>query len=268
MERYRLKNIIILILVFLNLFLLASLAAQKIAEHSTQRAAMEQLSSLFADDGMQLDPNIISREVPPASRAVSRDTALEKRIAEQLLDEAVTPVDQGGGISTYMAPAGTVYFRSIGIFDAVLDKPIQDGTGFCSAFCKTFSCSAPRFDLDDSGTGTAVAYQAKERLTVYNSSIVFTLKDGAVTAVSGTLISDTDTTLPQEQELLTSIAALIAFQHSRQETGSVVSAITGMELCWELQTASGSASLTPVWHISTDTADFYVNCVSGTVGRN
>ena len=54
----------------------------------------------------------------------------------------------------------------------------------------------------------------------------------------------------------------------RHESSSVVSAITEISLCYELQnTAAASMTLVPSWQIVTDTAIFYVNCISGTVRR-
>ena len=54
----------------------------------------------------------------------------------------------------------------------------------------------------------------------------------------------------------------------RHESSSVVSTITDISLCYELQsTAAAPMALVPSWHIVTDTASFYVNCVSGAVRR-
>ena len=47
MDRYRLKNIIILILVLLNGFLLFSLGQRRTAEQNAFRRTAEQLSALF-----------------------------------------------------------------------------------------------------------------------------------------------------------------------------------------------------------------------------
>lgn len=268
MERHRLKNVIILILVFLNLFLLASLLSQRIAEQNARQTAVEELSALFAADGMKLDPDVISRDIPPHSRIIVRDTALESRIAAQILGNTVTPVDQGGGITTYANSVSSVQFRSGGNFDTNLSSPIPDGDRFCTAFCKAFSYSVPQFELDDFGSGTATAKQQREHLIIYNSTVTFTLENGAVSAISGTYVSENYTSTLETQDLLSAIAALSAFQQSRQETGSVVSSISNMELCWELQNSSSNISLAPVWCISTNTTDFYVNCVTGAVRRS
>ena len=86
--------------------------------------------------------------------------------------------------------------------------------------------------------------------------------------VSGSLLPDTAVETASDTEPLTAFAALIAFQQMRHESSSVVSAITEISLCYELQnTAAASMTLVPSWQIVTDTAIFYVNCISGTVRR-
>ena len=73
MDRCRLKNIIILILALLNAFLLFSLAQRRAAERDAFRRTAEQLSLLFQEDGMTLDPRAISQDreentqLPPGS---------------------------------------------------------------------------------------------------------------------------------------------------------------------------------------------------------
>ena len=60
MERSRLKNVIILILALVNLFLLASLFMRKSAEVSSRQRTTEQLVTLFSADNIQLNPLLVS----------------------------------------------------------------------------------------------------------------------------------------------------------------------------------------------------------------
>ena len=55
MDRFRLKNIIILILLLVNGFLLGTLAMRKSAEQEFFRRTAEQLVELFEADGISLD---------------------------------------------------------------------------------------------------------------------------------------------------------------------------------------------------------------------
>lgn len=66
-DRYLLKNIIIIILVLVNGFLLGSLSMRYWSAAKAQDQMEEQLVALFASDGMELDPDIISQDAPPSS---------------------------------------------------------------------------------------------------------------------------------------------------------------------------------------------------------
>ena len=59
MERYRLKNIIILILALLNAFLLAALSIRGSGARTARRTQQQELVALFAADGMELDLSLI-----------------------------------------------------------------------------------------------------------------------------------------------------------------------------------------------------------------
>ena len=85
-----------------------------------------------------------------------------------------------------------------------------------------------------------------------------------MTAVSGAH-------LPQEGQsvsgdgALSSLGALNAFL-STVQSGAVVTAVTDLYLCYELQsTIATPMALVPAWCIVTDTASYYVNCYTGTV---
>ena len=81
MARFRLKNVIILILTLLNLFLLASLFMRKSAENQSRQLAREQLVALFAADNIQIDPDLISYQNPPSGKYLVRDTTREQAAA-------------------------------------------------------------------------------------------------------------------------------------------------------------------------------------------
>ena len=266
MDRYRLKNIIILILSLMNVFLLASLAIREGARQSAKETAVEQLVSLFAADGITLDPDVISDETPPASRSLTRSTDLERRAAAMLLGAALSSSDQGGGISSYTSDRGAAQFRSGGSFDASGNLCQSDSTDFCREFCREFGYSKPVFQLDANATGTGSAVFLSDGLSVYNCTLTFTITEGILTSVSGTLLPQAYTELASEVEPLSASAALTSFQKVRRETSTVVSSITGLELCLEYQSSSSaSMSLVPAWCIVTNTGEYYVNCSTGAV---
>lgn len=264
MERFRLKNIIILILVLMNGFLLASVAQRRAAEQDAFRRTAEQLVALFQADGMELDSRAISRDSPPDGVALARDTELEKKAAAFLLGASPTATDQGGGIVHYAGAAGEAFFRAGGGFEASGVFAEEDPEDFCRDFCRTFSYEVPAMELDDSGSGVFSATARFGGLPVFNCTISFTVQQGAVTAVSGTLLPKSGAAAPGGQPL-SAAGALGAFQRMRRENVAVVSTVTDTRPCYELQTSGGAMSLAPVWQIVTDTEDYYVNGYTGTV---
>lgn len=267
MERYRLKNIMILILALLNVFLLAALAVRGTEARTVQRVQQQELVSLFAADGVVLDASLIPKETALTGCTLTRDETLEQKAAALLLGERAERTVQGGGICTYTSEGGAAVFRDTGSFDAACSSPAENGEALCAEFCREFSYDTPVFSLDETGSGTATAVRLWEKAPVVNSTVTFTLERGSVTAVSGSLLPLTAAGETGE-DMLSAFAALTAFQQMRHESSSVVSTITAIELCYELQsTAASPMVLIPAWHISTDTASFYVNCASGTVRR-
>lgn len=264
MDRCRLKNIIILILVLVNGFLLASVAQRRSSEQNAFRRTAEQLVALFEGDGMTLDLYAISRDAPPDGVTLSRDTALEEQAAAFLLGKALSSSDQGGGIYHYTGAAGEAFFRSNGSFEAsgvLADSDIED---FCRDFCRTFSYDPPDIQLDETGSGIFSAVCLYDKLPVFNCSAVFIIEEGVLTAVSGTLLPKTGAPAPGDQPL-TASGALVAFQRMRRESAVVASSVTDTRLCYELLSGGAAMTLAPVWRIVTDMEDYYVNCYTGAV---
>jgi len=265
MDRYRLKNCIILILVLMNLFLLGSLVSWEGSRHSSQRTAAEQLSSLFAADGIALDPGIISTEIPPSGQTLSRDAAWERQAAAALLGNDLAHSDQGGGIFTYSSARGAAMFRSNGSFDAA-GTLASDGIDFCVSFCRDFGYEEPEFHLSESNSGSATVSRLYDELSVFNGTITFSITNGILTGVSGALLPELFAETVADEQPLSAAAALTLFQKLRRETQAVVSAVSDMYLCYELQSsAAAPMALVPAWCIVTDTANYYVNCATGVI---
>ena len=144
MDRYLLKNIIIIILVLVNGFLLGSLSMRYWSAAKAQDQMEEQLVALFASDGMELDPDIISQDAPPSSLSLSRDLDREQAAAAFFLGSDMAQGDQSGDTYTYSSKLGAARFRSNGGFDIVGTLSDADGEELCRRFCKDFP-TASRF---------------------------------------------------------------------------------------------------------------------------
>lgn len=261
MESYRLKNIIILILALLNVCLLGTLAMRVNAEHASQRQAREQLVSLFSAAGVSLDEDLISDETPPSSLTLTRDETEEQSIAAYLLGGTPARSDQGGGIFSYTGEFGAAQFRSNGGFDAVCDRPLEDPEDYFQEFCDTFGYEEMAVSPEQ-GTVTAVQYY--QDYPVVGCTVTFTLENNTLKRAIGTHLPDSAATAVGE-EPLSALSALAAFLNTIRE-GAVGTAVTDLYLCYELQsTTTALMTLSPAWCVVTDTASYYVNCMTGAV---
>lgn len=262
MDRYQLKNVIIIILLLVNVFLMGLVGIRVRSEREACRRTAEELGALFSADGMTLEEGAISWDTPPASQSLSRDTALEERAAAMLLGSAASASDQGGGLYRYVSGTGEALFGSNGGFEASGDLAGPgEAEDYCRQFCKGFGFSAPEKEAD----GNWQAVRLYENLPVYNCVVTFVLEDGAVTSVQGSLLPAAGTPADPQPVLLSAAGALNAFQQMRRESAAVASSVTATRLCYELVSSGASMSLVPAWQIITDTTDYYVNCSTGSV---
>lgn len=264
MDRSLLKNIIIIILVLVNGFLLASLLMRQTSAVQSRQQTEAQLTELFAADGMTLEKQAFSKKTPPSVFALNRNLQLERNVAAFFLGSSLIQEDQGGGTYTYTSDSGVARFRSNGSFEVAGTLSTGDAETFCRDFCKRFSYGSLQFDLDETGTGSATALCICNDLPVFNCMVTFTINRGELRTVSGTLLSQEGTSVTSEAEPLSAAAALTTFQNVRREIGAVVSSVTELTLCYELQSSS-ALTLAPSWCIATDTKNYYVNCITGAV---
>ena len=72
MQSSRLKNIIILILALVNVFLLASLLSRFNARLASREQSASQLAELFSANGITLPPDAVSFQAPPTGGITGR----------------------------------------------------------------------------------------------------------------------------------------------------------------------------------------------------
>ena len=249
MESFRLKNIIILILALMNLCLLGLLGVRLTTGYSAQAEARQQMVQLFAAEGVSLDDGIIPGATPPAGLTLSRDPDEDEKLAGFLLGDELVMSDGGGGVPTYQSENGSAVFRSDGTFDVVIEQSGETADALCRAFCRAFHYEALAFSLDGED-GSASAVQTYDGAPVVNCTVSFSISGGRVASVNGAL---------------SALDALNAFLGTVQ-SGAVVTAVTDLYLCYELQSTTATPmALVPAWCVSTDTADYYVNCYTGAV---
>ena len=103
MEWRRLKNIIILILLLLNGFLLVLVGTRWGEAVKYDRAALDQTLEVLAGRGIQVDPDVLApaESLPPL--VIERDLEAEQKLAQALLGSEAQADNRGGGLYLYQS---------------------------------------------------------------------------------------------------------------------------------------------------------------------
>lgn len=266
METKRLKNIAILILLLLNVFLLLLLGYQELLGRRVEREAFEELRTLFASENLTLELKENSGGDSLTALTLLRKTGSETAVATFLLGESVSMYSEGGGIYSYTASAGTVQFRSGGGFDTVrLSRPVGDAENFMKMFCDKFGYDDITGELTG-GTGSLTATQYVARVPILGCEITMVFENHSLVSAAGAHIELTDAKM-ESVETLSNVSALVRFFDYRRREGVVCSVVNGVRCVYQLHSSGNSPRLLPVWIVETDANRYLVDGISGEVLR-
>lgn len=273
MEWRKLKNLIILILLTVNGFLLVLVGIRWEESVRYERSALEQTVQVLERGGIQVDVEAVAAADGLAPMTVERDVEREARLAGVLLDEEVQGDNRGGGLYLYRGGLGEVSLRSGGGLSAEFlrndhwktDRPEDHA----AALLKKLGVEGALTGQGNEGEDVVLRFtQSWNGVPVFSCEVEFVYRDGYLTTLRGALLMAADGTAEAGQAL-TLPTALMRFSEELGATGDVCSAIRSMEPGYRgtAQSLSGGARLTPVWLVVTDTANYYLDCVTGALTR-
>lgn len=265
MKTTRLKNIVILILVIANAFLMLRLVMRYHDMHEVRENMVSEVVTLFESNGITLSSECVPEDISLDIIQLVRDTQRERAFAEAAIGPT-SAVNAGGGLYRYYNPNGTFLFRSNGAFECVASMKVEDAAAFCTQICTDFGYAKMESSLDVHGTGKVTAIRMSENCgAVFNCTATFTFEEGVLTAVSGVYTPDGSAAAAIERPV-SAVSALVKFLDYRNSAGVVCTEVSYMESGCLLQSgASVPLRLVPVWHIATPSGSFYVNQSSGEV---
>jgi len=267
METKRLKNIAILILLLLNVFLILLLAYHRFQSRQAETDAISQLENLFAADQLSLSSALNLSQPSLEPLILSRHVETEAAMAAMLLGEVEQSSSLGGGIYSYTSSYGAVQFRSGGGFDGTaLSIPVTAPESFAQKFFQSFDYTQTSSQLDG-GNGTVTALQYSNGTPIIGCSVALTFEDSRLISVSGTHITEENATQDAALEPLDSVTALVRFLDHRRSEGLVCRQIEDIHCIYQLNSSSSPLRLTPLWQVDTDTYTCYVDCTTGNVFR-
>lgn len=266
MKTLRIKNIVIVILLLVNAFLLVLLLSRQNQQRIAYERSVEQLSLLLTNNGIAFDTSLLPDKASYPAAELSHDADAEASFARALLGDDAAARSTGGGSSVYESERGSLQFRANGTVDGSVDHPVENPADFLSSALSDFGYRADVTSaLSSTGSGTVTAVREVDGVKIFNAPLTFTFESSVLTSVSGSFLpsvtlaafaGDTDAT-----------SALVRFLDYRNSNGLVCTEITSLTCGYLFQSSAASAKLVPAWHIATDVSEYYVNSVTGEVSR-
>lgn len=266
----RIKNIIILLLVIVNVFLLALVGLRAWRTRQGERETRERMIEILANNGIEFLPGEVPGKMTLTPWQVTLETPGEEQAA-WLVGELLS-VESAGGRTTYTGLRGTMSFSSDGEVQAAFpanawpcdrERITATATEMLNALGVSSVQVTDRREEDNAVTVTVV--QLWEGVPVFDRTLALRWEDGGVRSLSGRCLLGSGA--PQSgTESISSSTALARFLTALNDGGYVCSQITGL---YEGYTSggTGTASLTPSWFIETDVwpRHFAVDGLTGAV---
>lgn len=269
MERSKLKNIVLLILLLTNLGLLFFVVRQEIREYQEEARARASAIHFLAERGIAVEESLVPDRTTLVPQQVERDRAAEAAAAAALLNGTVQEEARGGEVYRYHNDNGAIQFHSDGAFSAEFrpgvyplgEKP--DGTVLTLLKRLSFQGDVMAWMSDG-----VVVRQNWQGIPLFSQRVTVQWADGSVTALTGGRRLSGQ---PEEDKSRSSMAvatALIDFFNGLNELGDVCSRVDTITQGYVSSASlNGPVTLTPVWWIVTDTGAYQLDLVSGVLTR-
>ena len=265
MERGKIKNWILLVLLLLDLALGALLLTGAAEEAGYRRLGEESLFSVLRQRGLDPGKDLELPEAGAGTWHLERSLQTEEALASRLLGQVET-LDQGGNIYVYTGERGSASFRGTGEFALHFEKPLDPGRDPGALVVQTLErlgMDAREEDLAVRETEEGQEYTALCRwqgAVVWNCRVRFLFTEAGLAEVSGLRLFDVSG--EEGDGAYSAYTAVLCFLDSEfaGTAGTLEAILPGYTLSVPM---SGSCTLQPVWILETDAGRFQVNAVTG-----
>ena len=273
MEWSKIKNIIIIILLTVNAFLLISVADREWKSAQYQEEARLGAVEVLRSNRIEMDEKSLPPETGLLPMTAERDREGEADLAGALLTNAVKTGDRGR--DTYEGDKGSAWFRldgSFGFTFAAGAYPLDgaDPTKHAQTLLSGagYLCEVVETGAADEETGTTYVRvrQTWEDTPLFNCTARLLYRNGELASIDeGTRRIGTPGAAGGA-DTLNVAAVLLRFLSGVRDGGHVCREVLSLTAGYEVTPeTSGQARLSLVWQVMTDAGPFQVDGVTGEV---
>lgn len=270
MEWSKVKNIIILILLTVNVFLLVQTVGQERQSREYREEARAGAIETLQRQGYTVAEDALPQERRLTAMTAERDRESEEKLAQSLLG-AVKRTDDGVRVS-YTGEKGECSFRSNGSFSvtfAASAYPLEGDTGRHAVKILTdagYSC-VPAGSREGDGATVISVRQTWEGVNLFSCTAELTYADGELKSIAGSRLFGTPARDSGGGETMDVPTALVRFMSAMREAGHVFTEVERMELGYLTSGSGRRLQLTPTWRFTTDAGSFFMSALTGDLNQ-
>jgi len=259
----KLKNIIILILLLFNLFLLLLIVGEQIRTNRYEADTLSQTLKALSLNGIAVEETALPEKTELLPLKLSHNSTMQAEAARILLNGEDYIASYSGALNVYTSLSGSVSFRASGEFSATLSTPCAPDTTYtehASSLLEQLGIATGELTVSGS---TVTALPTLDGIPVFNLPVTLVYNEQLLLSASGCLPGQL--TPESEQPLLSVPDMLVSVLEYVLNRGIVCRSITRITPGYTAAALSDSLRLTPCWLVETDTANYYVDALSGAV---
>lgn len=265
MEWSKIKNIIILILLAVNVFLLVQTAQRERKSRQYMEESRVGAVEVLRQQGYEVAEDAMPDERYLSPCTMERDRGGEEALAAYLL--GMVNKSEDGVRTAYTGERGRGWFRSDGSFAFTLTAEAYPASGDEAAHgvklltgggyaCEVISTKA--------GEATVVSVrQTWEGAPVFSCTAELTYQDGALVSIAGTRLIGTPTQNGVGGQSMDVSTALIRFMSGMREGGHIFTKIENLTSGYLASGSGRRVALEPVWQVTTDAGVFLMDGFTG-----
>ena len=269
MEWSKLKNVILLMLLFVNAILLLLVGSQASQDRRYQAETRQAAQAVLEQGGIDFTLDEFPDDLALPVTTVTRDRTGEEGVAAALLGE-VTLEGESEVRPRYSGPGGVAECSVNGSFTIRLTAGTwtlgedQDYEASSQACLEAMGFTGALSGTDRNGKETVLTYyQSWEGSPLFSCTVRLHWQGEDLIQVEGQRLDGT-VSATASKSLLSTPTILVRFLAGINEGGYVCSRIDAMEGGYLLSSnTTRQVQLTPVWRFVTDTGTYYVNAVTG-----
>lgn len=257
MEWSKVKNIIILMLLVVNVLLLGQSAEQQRQHRKYQEEALEGAVEVLRRQGYTVETSAMHEAQEMFSLSVERDKGGEELLAQALLG-TVSRTEEGVRV-VYRGEGGSSWFRSDGSFSVTLQSQQyklngEDAPTHAKKLLTEAGLPCEVVNLEELGEGRikVTVRQTWEGAPIFSCTTKLTYLDGTLTEVEGIRLVGTPVREADGRKIMDLPTALIRFMAEMRGGGHVFTRIERMTAGYQSVSSGRRMGLRPVWEVDTD----------------